>query len=77
MSSEIHDSMLEFDHALFFFLFKSLSALLSLSLAHRLIFEVELFMFIDQYLPLSSSSSFTSFFLFVLYPSSCMVFESI
>ena len=48
----------------------------SLFLAHGLIFEVELFMFIDQHLSLSSSPSFISF-LFVLYPFSCTVFESL
>ena len=74
MSSKIYDSMLEFDHALFSFKFHS--ALFSLFLAHGLIFEVELFMFTDQHLSLSSSPSFISF-LFVLYPFSCMVFESL
>ena len=66
--------MLEFDHALFSF--KSHSALFPLFLAHGLIFEVELFMFIDQHLSLSSSSSFI-LFLFIVYPISFMVFESL
>ena len=74
MFSEIYDSMPEFDNAQFSF--KSYSALFPLFLAHGLIFEVELFMFTDQHLSLSSSPSFISF-LFVLYPFSCMVFESL
>ena len=53
--------MPEFDHALFSF--KSYSALFPLFLAHGLILEVELFMFIDQYLSLSSSPSFTLLFI--------------
>ena len=36
-----------------------------LSPAHGLIFEVELFMFIDQCLPLSSSSGFISFLFYL------------
>ena len=59
MSSKIH----EFEHALFSF--KSHSASSLQFLAHGLIFEVELFMFIDQSLPLSSSPGFTSVFLFI------------
>ena len=66
MSSKIHDSILEFDHALFSF--KSHSTSSPLSLAHGLIFEVELFMFTAQHLPLFPYPSFTSFFLFLLYP---------
>ena len=62
LSSEIHDFMLEFDHVFFL---KSHTALPPLSPAHGLTFEVELFMFIDQYLPLSSSPGFTSVFLFI------------
>ena len=52
------------------------SALFPLFLAQGLIFEVELFMFIDQHLSLSSSPNFTSF-LFILYPFSCTIFGSL
>ena len=61
MSSEIYNSMPEFDHA---FSFKSYSAFSPLFLAHGLILEVGLFMFTDQHLLLFPSPSFTSFFFF-------------
>ena len=73
MSSEIYNSMPEFDHA---FSFKSYSAFSPLFLAHGLILEVGLFMFTDQHLLLFPSPSFTSL-LFVLYSFSCTVFKSL
>ena len=60
------------DHTLF--MFKPYSLLFPLFLAHGLIFEVGLLMFIDRHLLLFPSSSFTSF-LFVLYSFSHTVFE--
>ena len=74
MFSEIYDSVHDFDHTLF--MFKSYSLLFPLFLAHGLIFEVGLLMFIDRHLLLFPSSSFTSF-LFVLYSFSHTVFESL
>ena len=73
MSFEIYDSMPRFDHTLF--LFRSYSVLFPLFLAHGLILEVGLFMFIDRHLLLVPSLSFTSF-LFAFYSFSYTIFES-
>ena len=60
MSSKIH----EFEHALFSF--KSHSASSLLFLAHGLMFEVRLFMFTDQHLPLFPYPSFASLLLYFI-----------